>query len=57
MSKVKIFARPLEDIEVLEYHINKFLETIKLVDIKIEIGKNKYQEDIFIITVIYEEKA
>jgi hypothetical protein len=57
MSKVKIFARPLEDIEVLEYHINKFLETIKLVDIKTEIGKNKYQEDIFIITVIYEEKA
>jgi len=56
MNQIKIFAKPLEDLEVLEYHVNKFLENVKLVNINTEIGKNKYQEEMFIVTIVYDKE-
>jgi len=56
MTQIKIFFKPLESLEVLECYVNKFMENVCVSDVKTEIGKNKYQEDIFIVTIIYEEK-
>ena len=57
MSKIKIFVKELEHIDVLEVFINKFIdqENIEVIDIKTNIAKDKYGGDLLIVSVIYED--
>ena len=55
MTQIKIFTKPLESIEILEYNVNKFMKEVCVSDVKTELGKNKYNDDILIVTVLYEE--
>lgn len=57
MPYVKIFSKGLEDIEILEYHINKFIQSVNLIKIETNTATNRYGESILICFVIYEEKS
>lgn len=55
MPKVKIFVKELEFVDVLEVHINKFIENIDVTDIKTSIGKNKFGDSVLIVCILYED--
>jgi hypothetical protein len=57
MPKIKIFSKELEHLDVLEYHVNKFLEKegIEFIDMKMNVSKDKYGADLLIVSLIYED--
>lgn len=57
MSNLKIFSKNLEDIEILEYNLNKFIQSVNLISIKTNIATNRYGESVIVCFVIYKEKS
>jgi len=57
MSKIKIFVKELEHIDILEAFINKFIDqdNIEVIDVKTNVTKDKYGGDLLIVSVIYED--